>query len=97
LYKLNQFDILHTSTYVEQCINATVFDIFYEDITSALLVAAASSVPSHKKCARICWWNQEMYELKDKAMSTHNVWLSLGKPRSGHIFAAHNQAKYNYC
>jgi len=76
LYKLNQFDILHTSTYAEQGINATAIDILYEDITTALLVAAASSVPSHKKFARKFWWNQDMSELKDKAMSTHKVWLS---------------------
>jgi len=55
LYILNQFYILHTSTYAEQGIIATAIDILYEDITTALSVAAASFVPSHKKCARKFW------------------------------------------
>jgi len=55
LYKLNQFDILHTSTYAEQGINATAINILYENITIALSVTAASSVPSHKKYARKFW------------------------------------------
>jgi len=29
-------------------------------------------------------------------MSTHNMWVGLGKPRSGPIFLERNQAKYNY-
>jgi len=33
---------------------------------------------------------------KDEAQSTDNNWVNAGRPRSGPIFLARNQAKYKY-
>jgi len=72
-------------------------DFTYEAILTALNRAASISVPYHKKKAfSKFWWDQEMKSLKEDAQSTHIIWISAGKPRSGIIFQNRNKAKNKY-
>ena len=42
------------------------------------------------------WWDQELNEFKQGAMSTNNDWVAAGKPRNGPVFEARNKSKYSY-
>jgi len=68
----------------------------YKTTVDALKAASNAWIPVHRECATKFWWDQNMQELKQRAVDTHRLWVGSGKPRSGPVFLERNQAKYNY-
>jgi len=73
-----------------------VLDNFYRSIVSALFNASCLTVPRVQHTFYKFWWDEELSLLKNNSIRAHKLWTSLGKPRSGDIFRAMLQAKYEY-
>jgi hypothetical protein len=71
-------------------------DVLYRSLVDALLCASVGTIPRHKRSFYKFWWDEELSLLKENSISTHRLWTSIGKPRSGDIFRNMQQAKYEY-
>ena len=77
--------------------SASVFiDNIYCAIVQSLQTSAARFVPICRKNFFKFWWSQELDELKDRAITSHNLWKESGRPRSGPIFQQRNRDKREY-
>jgi len=73
-----------------------LIDKCYDCIVNILCETAKLTVPTRSKQFYKFWWDQEMDCLKEDSISTHNLWKSAGKPRSGPLFAKARSAKMLY-
>ena len=73
-----------------------MLDVFYRSIVDGLFTASVSTVPRQRRSFYKFWWDEELSLLKDNSIKTHQLWKSLGKPRSGEVFRNMQQAKYEY-
>jgi exonuclease III len=76
---------------IRDCIDST-----YNTIISVLNNAAYQHVPRVKANVLKFWWDQELSELKDKAIASNKLWMEAGKPRNGVIFDNRKSDKYKY-
>lgn len=74
----------------------SVIDNFYHSIVSCLFNASVITIPQRKHNFYKFWWDEELSLLKDNSISTHRLWVSVGRPRSGEIFHNMQHAKYEY-
>ena len=82
-----QKDIIHTA-----------INDYYLKITSLLKDISSECIPvfGNKKNSQKFWWDEEMKILKQASITTHQAWVSAGKPRQGICFDERNKAKYKY-
>jgi len=71
-------------------------DELYNRVVSALSHNADKFVPRVKGNFYKAWWSDALSELKKASISTHELWKSLGRPRSGEIFLQMKRAKIAY-
>ena len=71
-------------------------DYIYENIKHSLVTSAALSIPRRKLNFYKFWWNQDLDNLKAKAISSCNMWKEAGRPRSGPIFHCYRKDKAAY-
>ena len=67
----------------------------YCRVVNALNNASKSFIPNVKRGVFKNWWDRDLEDLKQKAMSSHKMWLDCGKPRCGDIFNLRNHEKYS--
>ncbi len=68
----------------------------YNGTVCALSDAAQHIIPRIKVNGLKFWWDQEMKDLKQKAMASNKLWIAAGRPRHGDIFVIRNSDKYKY-
>jgi len=78
------------------CTVDAAINYVYDGITFAPISAGQEAFPVHVKKSKKFWWDQSLSAAKDEAQNMHNNWVNAGRPRSGLIFLARNQAKYKY-
>lgn len=71
-------------------------DSAYNTILAVLNDAAYRHVPRIKANVLKFWWDQELSDLKSKAMASNKLWIEAGRPRSGYIFDVRKADKYKY-
>lgn len=71
-------------------------DSIYNCVVSVLQQCSHACVPKHKNNFYKFWWNQELNELKEKAIASCQIWKDAGKPRYGAIHAKYKQDKLLY-
>ena len=64
----------------------SVIDSVYISIVLTLNDAANNFIPRVKCGFFKPWWDNELEDLKQKAMHSHSNWVASGRPRSGSIF-----------
>ena len=74
----------------------TLADEIYSKVTYALKLSADVVIPRHKKSFYKFWWNQELSELKERAIVSCRVWKEAGKPRHGDVHAKYKHDKMLY-
>jgi len=71
-------------------------DIYYCEIVHCLIEACKRSIPRLKVSALKHYWNSTLEDLKQQSILAHNLWKSVGSPRSGDSFNLMRDAKYKY-
>ena len=71
-------------------------NITYNQTVEVLFDAACQTVPRVKANALKFWWDQELKDLKEKAISSNKLWIEAGRPRNGYIFETRKSDKYKY-
>ena len=71
-------------------------DVLYKRVVSVLQQSSKACIPKRKQNFYKFWWNQELDELKSKAMASCRIWKDAGKPRNGPIHAKYIQDKLRY-
>jgi hypothetical protein len=66
----------------------------YERVVKSLKISAQCTIPVLKSNALKFWWDQELDDLKDIAVSTAMAWKAAGKPKQGLMFDNYKQDKY---
>lgn len=64
----------------------SALNLFMNDITSACLCAANTTIPptkEHRSDEGLPSWNEEIKPLRDKSIFWHNIWVSCGRPHDG--------------
>ena len=69
---------------------------YYNEIGHALYVAACVTIPQIKQNFYKYWWDEELNQLKDKAIESFNLWFAFGKPRNGKEYDDMRQDKLSY-
>jgi len=75
---------------------AMYIDIVYRKTVEILRYCANATVPFHKTSYYKFWWNQELDQLKDQSISSHNAWKAAGRPSSGPISNKSRTDKMTY-
>jgi len=68
----------------------------YDSIVSILNAASSAFVPRVKKGFYKFWWNEELSTLKQASVESDKLWKSVGRPRSGPIFANRQSCRLKY-
>ena len=55
-----------------------------------------TGVPRIKANVLKFWWDQELSDLKLKAIASNKLWIEAGRPRCGYIFEIRKSDKYKY-
>ena len=74
-------------------------DIYYYEIVHCLTEACKRSIPRLKVSALKHYWNSTLEDLKQQSILSHNIWKSVGCPRSGDSFKTFNlmiDVRYKY-
>jgi len=83
---ISQYTTLSTEQ-IEQLYNAVII---------ALKHSADNSIPKRTKNFYKFWWNQELTELKEKAITSSKIWKNSKKPKHGPIYLKYKQDKMHY-
>ena len=73
-----------------------LIDRFYPLIVDALNFASACAVPKAKCSFAKHWWTEELQDLKNRSIDSHQIWVNAGRPRSGFVFDIYKKDKYSY-
>jgi len=84
----------HVFTNTSNCESS--IERFYNDIVNALVIAGTTSVPIIPHSALKPFWNADLDDLKRQSIDVHELWKSLGKPRSGPINTTRLKIKAEY-
>lgn len=79
---LEELDLLSTQA---ERIRTREIDRLYEGIIDILRSCANNTIPKSRKKFYKYWWDQELYDLKEKSIASCRLWKSVGRPRTGHI------------
>ena len=71
-------------------------DAVFNDIVTALNMAATLHVPEHCKNFYKFWWSEELSILKEASITCNKLWKAAGKPRFGHIFDKRQSSRLQY-
>jgi len=93
-YEASRVELSHLPNYdpclcSSNCTNPEhchAIDALYNDIVSALFNAASSTVVRLPNNSLKPYWNDELDRLKESAILWHDIWMSMGKPKSGQVF-----------
>jgi len=106
LYNLLSGDLLSRIYHPSNCTNSDSaccqstcyvdIDIYYCEIVHCLTEACKRSIPRLKVSALKHYWNSTLEDLKQQSILAHNLWKSVGSPRSGDSFNLMRDAKYKY-
>jgi len=77
-------------------VSTDMIDCFYNRIIKMLQDGAVRFVPRRYKNFFKYWWNQELSELKEKSITSFNLWKEAGRPRSGPVFNRYRSDKSAY-
>ena len=58
----------------------------YDGVIKVLNDSAMQTIPKLRTQALKFWWNEELNELKEKAIEAKKLWVQAGRPRSGPVF-----------
>ena len=60
------------------------------------LLSSCNSIPRKRQsfCRPKYWWDEEFSLLKEKAIQSHSIWLSICKSRSGFVAMRQDKARY---
>jgi len=95
LDNFNAFDQLFNAD--SSALNVPLYiDTVYRKLVEILRYCADATVPYHKSCYYKFWWNQELDQLKDQSISSHNAWKAAGRPRAGSIYDRYKADKMSY-
>jgi exonuclease III len=83
------------------CLNHTdEIEKFHDDIISACISAGEETIPFHKPSSvrGRAGWDNEINDLKRRAMFWHDMWKENGRPHNGVVadIRRHTRAKYHY-
>jgi len=91
LKDLTNVNVSNTKQHMRDIINSS-----YNTILAVLNDAAYRHVPRVKANVLKFWWDQELSDLKLKAIASNKLWIEAHRPRSGHIFDVRKTDKYKY-
>ena len=74
----------------------TYIETVYNTLVSILKDSANATVPLRTKNFYKFWWDQELDCLKEDSVSSHRLWKSAGKPRSGPLYDRSRRCKLLY-
>ena len=91
-------EILYDLSMLENCsvVTADLIDSIYCRIVDVLCTAADMAVPSRRRNFFKFWWDHNLDDLKQKSITSCNMWKDMGKPRSGDIFDCYRRDKAAY-
>ena len=82
----------------EKCdvVSADLLNYVYGRLVEMLTYAAEMSVPIFKKKYFKFWWDHSLDDLKQKSITSCNLWKVAGRPRSGQLFNNYRRDKGVY-
>ena len=75
---------------------ADSLNYIYDRLVDMLRYAAEVSVPICKKKFFKFWWDHSLDELKQKSITSCDLWKAAGRPRSGQLFSNYRRDKGAY-
>ena len=93
---LRDSDSVLSSDSVSPSVAKSVINDVYVKIIEILRETASYTVPQRRKGFYKFWWTQELNELKEKSIVSHQSWKEAGKPHTGPIFSDYITNKLNY-
>jgi len=79
-----------------QCETSRFIDVTYQNIVQSLHSAACDHCPLTTGSFFKSYWDEEMSELKQRSIDTHQLWQVCGRPRSGPIYRDRCRARAEY-
>ena len=79
--------------------NANVLDDLnccYARIVASLKDAEVCTIPRIHCSALKPFWNDHLDALKHDSIFWHSIWVSMGRPQSGHVYQIKRSTKFNY-
>ena len=73
-----------------------MIDVIYQQIVDSLNCAAVECCPQTSDTVYKSYWDEEMSDLKSRAVETHQLWVACGKPRSGPVYLSRCRARAEY-
>ena len=68
----------------------------YNSVVAVLKQCSDQCIPKRVKNFYKFWWNQELNELKQSAVSSAKIWKNAGKPKNGPLYLNYRQDKLIY-
>jgi hypothetical protein len=98
LYPIYSDIVRFNDSYIIEQSNLDEIDVenWYASIVDVLQTAANYFVPAVPDNTFKSWWSVDLKNLKSKAMQSHKIWESAGKPKHGPLFDLKTRDKLAY-
>lgn len=90
------YNALDYNINIDAVCNQLHIERLYNNIVDALLKSCQANIPLTKANHFKQWWDEELDELKQNCIASHEKWESCGRPRWGPIFEQRNRDKKIY-
>lgn len=91
-------DILYYTASPTQCseLSEALVESWYNSIVHVMQDAANIYIQAVPDNCYKSWWNEDLKNLKSRAMQSHNIWEVAGKPKHGPLFDIKTKDKLSY-